>query len=129
MTTWRRRIYDQLPDPLRGPVRRTWESRTLVRSNGTPGVPGDLAGIFWSWGLKQLHVPPFGLLELDLHAGFILAGALGIPSVGPDPIGSAQFYAYPHPSLRNRTLYVQSLTLGILGNRPLLTNHSSALIR
>lgn len=110
-------------DIPQGPVLgKNWSIRVAGRQ-------GDLAAIFWSWGLKRVHAPPFGTLELDLSNGFILAGALAIPSTGLDPVGVASFYSGQDTSLIGRRLHVQSLTLGWTGAKPRLTNVSSTKIQ
>ena len=106
-------------DIPQGPVLgKTWSIRVAGRQ-------GDLAAIFWSWGLKRVNAPPFGTLELDLSNGFILAGALAIPSTGLDPVGVASFYSGQDTTLIGRALHAQSLTLGLTGAKPRLTNVSS----
>jgi len=93
------------------------------------GLPGDLAAIYWSWGLKRIAVPPFGILELDLGTGFILAGGLAIPTTGRVPIGSTNFFTHPNKALIGRKIHIQSLTLGLPLQKPRLTNHSSTVIK
>jgi len=85
-------------------------------------VPGDWLLIFWSWAGANIPVPPFGTLELDPNAGFILAGAAKVPITGVDPIAEASFSVTQDTSFLGLKVHAQALDWPTSTNRPRLTN-------